>query len=112
MIDVRITVDKNGNLRSLRAEGHSMSAPKGSNIVCAAVSAQLRSLVRVLQSGPGCKSRVNADRDGFLELSVETEEGENRWLTGVTDIILAGLIENERDYPDECSVKLIELIGS
>lgn len=108
MIKITVAVDIDGNLKSLMAEGHSMSAAKGSNIICAAVSAQLRSVVRVLQSNQACKSTVAADRDGFLELSVETGDGGNRWLSGVTDVLLAGLIEIERDNPRECSVKLIK----
>jgi len=109
LIHIMIAVDTDGNLRSLKAEGHSMSAAKGSNIICAAVSAQLRSVVRVLQNGIGLKSLVSADRDGLLELSVETEDGENRWLTGVTDVLLAGLIEIERENPRECSIKLVKI---
>ena len=109
MIEITVAVDDNGNLKSLKAEGHSMSAAKGSNIICAAVSAQLRSVVRVLQNNPLVKIRVAADRDGFLELSVETGIGENRWLTGVTDVLLAGLIETERETPGECSIKLVKL---
>ncbi|MDC7227034.1 MAG: ribosomal-processing cysteine protease Prp [Spirochaetales bacterium] len=109
MIDIMIAVDLNGNLRSIKSEGHSMSAAKGGNIICAAVSAQIRSVVRVLDKGTGCISRVKADQDGYLELSVEAGEGENRWLKGVTDVLVAGLLETERDYPDECSVKLIKL---
>ena len=109
MIEITIAVDNNGNLKSLKAEGHSMSAAKGSNIICAAVSAQLRSVVRALANGPGCETRVAADHDGFLELSVQTGNGENRWLTGVTDVLLAGLIETERDYPRECIIKLVRM---
>ena len=110
MIEIRIALDQGGNLKSLKAEGHSMSAPKGSNIVCAAVSAQLRSAVRVLAGAPGCSTAVSAERDGFLELSVKAGNGENRWLTGVTDVLLAGLMETEREYPGECRLELIETI--
>ena len=109
MIEIMIAVNLYGNLKSLKAEGHSISAAKGSNIICAAVSAQLRSVVRVISSCNGCKSQVTADHDGFLELSVDTGDGENRWLTGVTDVLLAGLMEVERDNPRECKITLIKL---
>ena len=108
MIEIRISVDGSGNLKSLRAEGHSMSAPQGNNIVCAAVSTQLRSLVRVVESGNGCQGLIKADREGFLELELEST-ADVRWLAGVTDVLLAGLIEIERDYPGECSLKLIKM---
>jgi len=108
LIDIRITIDNDGNLSVLKAEGHSMLAEKGSNIVCAAVSAQLRSVVRVLETGREVDARVSADEAGFLELIVKPETGSNSWLTGVTDVLLAGLLETERDFPDECSVKLFK----
>lgn len=106
MIDIRITIDKKGNLGSLKAEGHSMAAGKGSIIVCAAVSAQLRSVVRVLETRTGIDAVISADEPGLLELFVESVSGDAVWLAGVTDVLLAGLLETERDFPDECSIKL------
>ncbi len=104
MINIRITLDKEGNLGSLRAEGHS-SAEKGTSIVCAAVSAQLRSVVRVLEARAGIKAVISADEPGFLELFVESVSVKH-WLAGVTDVLIAGLLETERDFPEECSIKL------
>ena len=105
MIDIRVTIDEEGNLGSLKASGHS-SAEKGSSIVCAAVSAQLRSVVRVLETRTGLDAVISADEPGFLELFVKSVSGDAVWLTGVTDVLLAGLLEMERDFPDECSIKL------
>ena len=107
MIRVRITVDSRGNLRSLKAEGHSMTALKGDNIVCAAVSAQLRSVVRVLGTSNSAGTVIKADRPGFLELIVKENHGPEGWLNGVTEVLLAGLLETGNEYPGECSVELI-----
>ena len=107
MIEIWVTVDNNGSLKSIRAEGHSLSARKGSNIVCAAVSAQLRSVARVIDNGKSCVSRIKAESEGFLELEIDSYSDE-RWMAGVTDVLLAGLIETEREYPADCSIKLIK----
>ena len=106
MIDIGITIDDDGNLGGLKAEGHSLTAEKGSNIVCAAVSAVLRAAVRALSARAGLDVAVKADTPGYLELFVEKTEGGDSWLMGVTDILLAGLLEVERDYPDECRIVL------
>ncbi len=108
MINIWIGVDNSGNLRSIKAEGHSMSALKGSNIVCAAVTSQLRSVVRVMESADGCQSSISAEHDGQLALEIMSCN-DNRWLAGVTDVLLAGLIEIERDFPDECKIELIKM---
>ena len=108
MIEIRITLDQEGNLFTLKAEGHSMSAKKGSNIACAAVSAQLRSAVRALKTCSLAVTEVTADKPGFLELAVTVRADGRLWLKGVTDVLLAGLLETERDFPDECSIKLFE----
>ncbi|MBI9106913.1 MAG: ribosomal-processing cysteine protease Prp [Spirochaetales bacterium] len=108
MINIRIAIDNKGNLGTLRAEGHAMNAEKGSNIVCAAVSAQLRAVVRALQAKAGIEAVISADEPGFLELIVKSGLGNSEWLEGATDVLLAGLLETERDFPDECSIKLFK----
>jgi uncharacterized protein YsxB (DUF464 family) len=108
LIDIRITLDQEGSLFTLKAEGHSMSAGKGSNIVCAAVSAQLRSVVRALKACSRADAEVSTDKPGFLELAVGPHADGKLWLKGVTDVLLAGLLETERDFPDECSIKLFK----
>ncbi|MDC7124365.1 MAG: ribosomal-processing cysteine protease Prp [Spirochaetales bacterium] len=104
MIGLKVSVGKNGNLESVRAEGHSFSNPRGSNIVCAAVSSQLRSLVRVVESLDYCDYEIETD-DGFLLLVIKHCK-DQRWLSGITDMLLSGLIETERDFPEECKLEL------
>ncbi len=108
MIEIRIAVSENGILKSLRAEGHSLSAPKGSNIVCSAVSVLLGSSLRALKSGGNCSPDIKNEQDGFLEFSVDTETQHNGRIGGITDMLLAGLLEIERDYPGECRIELIK----
>lgn len=108
MIKIRIGVDNNGVLRSILAEGHSETAGKGNNIICAAVSAQIRGLVTAVAGCADCSAVIAADRDGFLDMKI-TSCGRTDWLCGVTDVVLSGLLKTEQEYPDECSIKLIKL---
>lgn len=48
---IQITYDEMGDMMFLRAEGHAEFAPKGQDIVCAAVSALMQTLAYSLDSG-------------------------------------------------------------
>lgn len=48
---IQITYNEMGNMMFLRAEGHAEFAPKGQDIVCAAVSALMQTLAYSLDSG-------------------------------------------------------------
>ena len=48
---IQITYNEMGDMMFLRAEGHAEFAPKGQNIVCAAVSALMQTLAYSLDSG-------------------------------------------------------------
>lgn len=48
---IQITYNEMGDMMSLRAEGHADFAPKGQDIVCAAVSALMQTLAYSLDSG-------------------------------------------------------------
>jgi len=52
VIQVRIIRSENGMLRSCEAEGHAGFAPKGLDIVCAAVSSILRTVLALLEKTP------------------------------------------------------------
>lgn len=48
---IQITYNEMGDMMFLRAEGHAEFAPKGQDIVCAAVSALMQTLAYILDSG-------------------------------------------------------------
>lgn len=91
----------------LQAKGHALFAPSGKNIVCSAVSALLRSFVRVLQAHKECKTEIDIKADGYLSVTINQCK-QKKWLSGISEIILTGLIEIENDYPTECRLELIK----
>ncbi len=107
MINLEITLDKSGNLEKLKSVGHAEMRDDGVSIACAAVSAQLRGAVRAFECCGTAILRGSADRPGSLEFSVDASKLNSDWLKGLTDVLLAGLIETEKDYPDECIIKFL-----
>lgn len=81
-IDFRELTDKNF---CLKIEGHSRSAVKGEDIVCAGVSALAQTLVS------GCEAELNANVSGKLE-------------SGLCDIKISGNNENFEKLQAVCSV--------
>lgn len=86
-------------------EGHALRGDSGNSVPCAAVSALTGSAARLISSKPGINSSGGAETPGTMLLSIEkVEEGCIEWLQGITDFLVIGLKEVEREYPSECSV--------
>ena len=63
MIQVRIIRSKNGMLRSCEAKGHAGFDKKGFDIVCAAVSSILRTVLALLEKTPSVSLLVNSGKE-------------------------------------------------
>ncbi len=68
MVEVRITRDSEGRIRELIVEGHSGAGVKGSDIVCAAVSALAYTAVNALEELAGVRNYTI--RDGYIKCTV------------------------------------------
>jgi len=110
VIGVSVLLDAtHSTLREVEIEGHSGKA--GESLVCAAVSALVRSTARTVEAYGRFDVQGRAATEGELDFSVyETENirsGDYIWLMGVTDTLLTGIRDIERDYPKECSLEVI-----
>lgn len=91
---------------SLKAKGHSGYAPKGSDIVCAAVSSLIRTALVVLKKN-GVKMNVNLEHRGDMECRVVSyNQGDERILQYTSLFLKEGVGMLEKEFP--CNVKLIE----
>lgn len=98
MITLRVVL-KRGRLLSLRSEGHAVSGEEGS-VPCAAVSALVGSVSRLLLGVRGCNIDGSAPDPGRLELTVlQVLPWRRRWLRGVTDFLVQGLRDVAEEYP-------------
>jgi len=86
-------------------EGHAVRGDSGNSVPCAAVSALTGSAARLISSNDGICCSGGADAPGKMVLNIEkVEERCIEWLQGITDFLVIGLKEVEREYPTECSV--------
>ncbi len=106
MIRVELWLDRAECLVRLRSHGHAPGAA-GTNTVCAAVSALLGSSARLLAAQSDLKIDGTADREGELELVVSACPSHRQpWLGGVTGLLLQGLEDIARGYPDQIRVSV------
>ena len=100
MITIEAVLDDNGVLRACKASGHAGAGPKGSDIVCAAVSVLMRTAVRVLSARRGISIRCYAPEPGLLSMETNyTAEGKD-FLLAAGVFLTEGLRSVAEEYPD------------
>ena len=87
---IQITYNEMGDMMFLRAEGHAEFAPKGQDIVCAAISALTCNLINSMEELTD--NRIRADTDSgktIIEWEHLDERGQllvDSWFLGLTAI--------------------------
>ena len=110
MIQVELTRCTDGTLVSCKAKGHSTLAAKGSDIVCAMVTAILRTSATVLADEAENCLEVKAPEAGHLEFCLLDKDAFNKErLVCVADFIQRGLEMISAEYPDQLHV-LVKMI--
>lgn len=105
MIRIFLLLNSRRCLTELTVQGHAAKGERESSIPCAAVSALTGTVARLIDTCDGIISNGSAAKPGEMQIRIkEIEEKSNEWLQGVTDFLVFGLKEVEREYPRECSV--------
>lgn len=100
MITIIIKQDDRGCIRKCDAEGHSLLANQGSDILCAAVTILLRTVSRVLHTDKGIGFKINAPETGKLGFIVKwIPESKISRMQGISDFLMFGLKDLEAEYP-------------
>lgn len=76
MIDIRIVRDKEGFIRKFTVEGHAGFDKRGSDIVCAAVSAVAYTAIGALDDLADIKNY--SEKSGFMNCSIPTDISEDK----------------------------------
>ena len=98
-----------GYLRSCHISGHAGAGPKGSDIVCAAVSVLARTAFIVLSKRKGIEINGGNPERGEFRMEVKSLDGEIKdFLAGVGAFLEEGLVSVSKDYPDFCIVNIEE----
>lgn len=106
MTDVVLVCGEGGVLRRLEAAGHSGFARRGEDIVCAAESIVLRTVLEVLKATEGVEVKEAAGERGRLEFWTEGEQGgaEER-LRCAADFVRCAFASLSREYPGNVSFR-------
>lgn len=101
MVEVRLGQSKNGCLHYCSSSGHALFAKKGSDIVCAAITTLLRTVLLVLQEEKNLEIEVLPLKRG--ELSFKINNADNKDFLNILQFayifLKKGLESIENDYP-------------
>jgi uncharacterized protein YsxB (DUF464 family) len=107
VIFIDIKLKKNEILKSLKASGHAFNSKKGNDIVCAAATCLLRTAANLISNEKDIKSKGSAEKPGKMEILLDKyPESKTDWLTGVTGFLKKGLLDLEREFPDNIKVNI------
>ena len=108
MIKIDVVLDESGVLCSCGAIGHAGAGKTGTDIVCAAVSVLLRTMVSVLSKRKGISVMSSAPETGRLRLDIEwTAEGRD-FLFAAGEFLITGLRSVAEEYPGNCKLDIRE----
>lgn len=105
MIRIRAMLDADGVLVRYSAAGH--GGFKGADIVCAAVSALSRALLRTLDGKSGVSVRSLAPERGLLQAEISCENEARPFVEASGRFLLAGLASVAEEYPELCSLEIL-----
>ena len=100
MTKVLLVCGADGCLVSCRASGHASFAKKGSDIVCAAASVVLRTVMELLEQTAGVTLKSDTSSRGFLEFHVASSSAQAaERLVCAADFIRIAFSSLAREYP-------------
>jgi uncharacterized protein YsxB (DUF464 family) len=108
MIEISIRL-KDDLLRSCFIKGHAEVAPKGKDIVCAAVSILAKTTWQVLSVRKGVTVLGKAAKRGEFSLEVTACERQEFFLAGISAFLMEGLESVVREYPENCKITIIKV---
>ena len=109
MIRVDIRLDHQRCLRGFSVSGHSGTAKRGQDLVCAAAGFLFRTAARALQLEPEVTIRGGASRDGQLEAWItDVAESRRGWLAGLSDLLVRGARDLQEENPAAVALTVIE----
>lgn len=107
MIRLSVWLYPDGCLQRFSASGHAEDGKKGRDIVCAAVTALLRTAGRLLAGQPDLNVDGESPNPGSMRLFLHPP-GEKRreWVRGVTDVLVSGVTDLQKEFPGRLSVEI------
>ena len=106
MTKVLLVCRADGGFVSCRASGHASFAKKGSDIVCAAVSVVLRTVMELLEQTEGVVLRSDTSTRGLLDFRVASSDASAAGrLKCAADFIRIAFSSLAREYPSNVAFR-------
>ena len=109
MIEVEIYEERDGRISAFSVQGHSGTAPKGRDIVCAGVSAL--SQTALLGLGRHLHREIDYHIDPSGDLRMKLREAPDDLSEAILRAMRLGLAEIARAYPDAVQVRITKESG-
>lgn len=107
MIRVQVSLYPDGCLKRFAASGHARAGREGQDIICAAVTALLRTCARLLSGQPDLKVSGNAPEPGEMQLFLHDPPGDRlEWIRGITDFLLSGVQDLKAEFPEKLEIEI------
>ena len=108
MINVRLVMDRLDppGLVALRARGHAAADQGHISLVCGAFTALLRSFAGAVENA-GIPAEIRAEGPGAFDFELRSDQELNRdWFNGAAQVLLQGITDLEREYPEEIRIRV------
>ena len=102
MITVEIFTQEDGKITGFSAQGHSGTAPRGEDIVCAGVSSLTDSAFLGITEYLH-RNVISKDSSGKLQMMLEERPDERT--EAILETMLLGLMEISKAYPEALRIK-------
>jgi len=107
VLQVTITRDSSGRLKSCSAEGHAGFDRRGSDIVCAAVSSAIRTVQSLLDEDLGVNIETILPDRGVLAFRIKAfEETESCFLEHCADFLIRSIQLTEQEFPNNVKLRV------
>jgi uncharacterized protein YsxB (DUF464 family) len=106
MIEIEAALDEAGLLVSCKVRGHASAGPKGSDVVCAAVSVLTRTAFRTLSGREGISLRGGAPERGVFWMEMDYSGSGRDFLSGAGAFLIEGLKSSAELYPEFCKLNI------
>jgi uncharacterized protein YsxB (DUF464 family) len=110
MVSFSIKYDRDNRINGFTCSGHAGYAEKGTDIVCAAVSALTQSAILALERLVVIDLKLKADsKTGFLDCSWVNIPQKTEQAELIIKMVALGLAEIQKQYPDHLQVNEVEV---
>jgi uncharacterized protein YsxB (DUF464 family) len=106
VILIDVALDEAEILKSCVVSGHANAGPKGSDIVCAAVSVLTGTAFRVLSIAEGVELRGGPQERGVFHIETEYTAAGRDFLFAIGVFLVEGLTAVAEEYPDYCCMTI------